>query len=77
MVELLRRDIVYAAKERRGEGGRRRRRELGDRDVHIVEGRMDGTWAARAEKGATKTWLPWMVGVGGCCRLGELGHLGP
>lgn len=76
-MELLCRDIVYAAKEKGGDGGRRRRRELGDRNVHMVEGRMDGTWAARAEKGATETWLPWMVGIGGCGGLGGLGHLGP
>lgn len=76
-MELLRRDVVNAAEERGGGGGGRRR-ELGDRDVHVVEGRVDGTWAAGAEKRATETWLPRMVGaVDGGCGLGGLGHLGP
>ena len=82
-MELLRHDIVNAAEERGGGGGGWRR-ELGDGDVHVVKGWVDGTWAAGAEEGATETWLPWMVGaigvgvsVDGGCGLGGLGHLGP
>lgn len=54
------------------------RGELGDGDVHAVEGRVDGTWwVARAEKGAAETWF---CGGGDDCGLdgfGGLGHLGP
>ena len=55
MFKFLGLDIVNSANEMVGAGERvLGRRERGDRDVHVVEGRVDLAGAARVEKGAAE-----------------------
>lgn len=69
-MKLLCRDEIYPTKKSSGGGGGRGR-EMGDRSVHLVQRRVDGTWTTRAEKRATKTWMAGSGGENGGCGMGH------